>query len=139
MENKNNTLLIGIGGIVLGFIIGAICFGSFGMGGRGMMGNRYSGNDAHMMNDGHMMMDNKMDMDDMMGSMMSGLEGKTGDTFDQAFISEMIVHHEGAVAMAEKVLQVSTRPELRTLAGNIISAQNAEIAQMKGWLAVWFK
>lgn len=103
------------------------------------MGNRYSGNDAHMMNDGRMMMDSKMDMDDMMDSMMSGLQGKTGDAFDQAFISEMIVHHEGAVAMAEKVLQVSARPELRMLAENIISAQNAEIAQMKGWLAVWFK
>lgn len=103
------------------------------------MRNRYFGNDMHMMDNGHMMMNSEMDMDDMMGSMMSGLEGKTGDAFDQAFISEMIVHHEGAVAMAEKVLQVSTRPELRTLAGNIISAQNAEIAQMKGWLAVWFK
>lgn len=137
MENKNNTAWIAIGGIILGFIIGAFCFGGFGMSRNNMMGgDRY--NQMHMMGDG-IMMDDDMDMDSMMDSMMSGLEGKTGDEFDKAFITEMIVHHEGAVAMAEKVLEVSTRPELRTLAENIINAQTSEIAQMKAWLAEWFK
>ena len=137
MENKNNIIWVAIGGIILGLVIGAFCFGSFGMrGGKGMMGNNTYEN-SHMMGDG-MMMNNDMDMDDMMGSMMSGLEGKTGDAFDKAFIEGMIVHHEGAVKMAEKVLEVSTRPELRTLATNIISAQTSEIAQMNAWLTEWF-
>jgi predicted outer membrane protein len=29
-----------------------------------------------------------------MNDMMKGLEGKTGDEFDKAFLKEMIVHHE---------------------------------------------
>ena len=138
MENKNNVVWVGIGGIILGLIIGAFCYGSFSMwGGKGMMGNnRYD--DKHMMGDG-MMMNDEMDMDDMMDSMMSGLEGKTGDAFDKAFIEGMIIHHEGAVAMAEKVLEVSKRPELIALANNIITAQNSEITQMKSWLIEWFK
>lgn len=138
MENKNNVVWVGIGGIILGLVVGAFCFGSFGMwGGKGMMGNnRYD--DKHMMGDG-MMMNDEMDMDDMMDSMMSGLEGKTGDAFDKAFIEGMIIHHEGAVAMAEKVLEVSKRPELIALANNIITAQNSEITQMKSWLIEWFK
>ena len=137
MENKNNMIWVAIGGIILGLVIGAFCFGSFGMwGGRSMMGNnRYE--NSHMMGGG-MMMDDNMDMDDMMDSMMSGLEGKTGEAFDKAFIEGMIVHHEGAVKMAEKVLEISTRPELRTLATNIITAQTNEITQMKKWLSEWF-
>ncbi len=132
MENKNNMLWVALGGIVLGFMIGVFCFKGYGM-----MGGQYKG--THMMNNGHVMMDNEMDMDSMMEGMMTSLEGKTGDTFDKAFIEEMIVHHEGAVLMAQKVLEVSKRPELITLANNIISAQTSEINQMKTWLSLWFK
>jgi uncharacterized protein (DUF305 family) len=78
-------------------------------------------------------------MDGMMMDMMSGLSGKTGDSFDQAFLSEMIVHHQGAVEMAQSVLKNSKRPELIKLANDIISAQNKEIDMMKGWQGVWFK
>lgn len=67
------------------------------------------------------------------------LEGKTGDAFDQAFLKEMIVHHEGAVVMAQQVLATSKRPELIKLANDIISAQTKEIAQMKEWQKAWFR
>ncbi len=139
MENKNNIVWVGIGGIIIGLIVGTFCFGSFGMrGNRGMMGSNDRYENSHMMQDGAMMNDD-MDMDDMMDSMMSGLEGKTGDAFDKAFIEGMIVHHEGAVEMAEKVLDVSKKAELITLANNIIIAQNIEIIQMKKWLTEWYK
>jgi uncharacterized protein (DUF305 family) len=78
-------------------------------------------------------------MDDMMTVMMASLEGKTGDVFDEAFLDEMIPHHEGAVLMAQKVLDVSKRPELRALAEEIITAQEKEIAQMQTWKKEWFK
>lgn len=91
----------------------------------------------HQMPDGSMMMDrdNKMgmDMDDMMEGMMAELDGKTGEEFDEAFIKEMIVHHEGAVEMAEAALKHAKRPELIELAKAIIDAQNKEIQMMKGW------
>ncbi len=90
----------------------------------------------HMMTDGKM---NHGDMKGVMGGMMQGLEGKTGKDFDKAFLTEMIVHHEGAVVMAEAVLKNSKQPELITLANDIISAQTKEIEMMKGWLSEWFK
>ncbi len=88
---------------------------------------------------GHMrMMDEKGGMHMMMGGMMQGLEGKKGAAMEQAFLEEMIVHHEGAVAMAEALLKETKRPELVTLGTAIVIAQTEEIAQMKAWLAEWF-
>jgi uncharacterized protein (DUF305 family) len=81
----------------------------------------------------------KMDMTDTMHSMTSGLEGKTGDAFDKEFLSQMIVHHEGAVAMAQQVLAQSKRPELLKLAQDIITAQTKEISTMQEWQKAWFK
>jgi uncharacterized protein (DUF305 family) len=73
-----------------------------------------------------------------MGDMMSGLEGKTGDAFDQAFIEEMIVHHQGAVDMATAAQTSAKHPEIKTMADAIIKAQTAEIAQMKEWQKSWY-
>ncbi|MBX9765118.1 DUF305 domain-containing protein [Patescibacteria group bacterium] len=77
-------------------------------------------------------------MQHSMEQMMAGLEGKTGDAFDKAFLEEMIVHHEGAVEMAEALLKNTTRPELTKLGNDIITAQTGEIQMMKGWLQEWF-
>jgi len=88
----------------------------------------------HQMPDGTEMA-NSGDMSSMMGDMMKGLEGKTGDDFDRAFLSEMIVHHQGAVDMAQAVLKNSKRPELLNLAREIITAQTKEIEMMKLWIA----
>lgn len=98
-----------------------------------------SSNMMHQMPDGSMMGgNNKMDMNSMMSTMMAGLNGKTGAEFDKAFLSEMIVHHQGAVVMAQAVLKNSKRPELIKLANDIISAQKEEIAKMQGWQKAWF-
>jgi uncharacterized protein (DUF305 family) len=43
-------------------------------------------------------------MSGAMAGMMSELNSKTGDDFDKAFLSEMIVHHQGAVQMAQAAL-----------------------------------
>jgi uncharacterized protein (DUF305 family) len=50
----------------------------------------------------------------------------------------MIVHHEGAVEMAEAALEHAKHEELKTMANAIISAQTSEIAQMKQWLRDWY-
>jgi uncharacterized protein (DUF305 family) len=80
----------------------------------------------------------QMTMEESMGSMTASLNGKTGDAFDQAFLREMVIHHEGAVTMAEQVLATSKRPELRKLAEDIIAAQTKEINMMRDWGKSWF-
>ncbi|KND50557.1 MAG: hypothetical protein AB198_01785 [Parcubacteria bacterium C7867-003] len=95
---------------------------------------------SHRMSDGSMMNDDNdaMSMSKMMASMNTELRGKTGDEFDKAFISEMILHHQGAVEMAELALQNAQHTEIKVLANAIIAAQNKEIADMKSWQEAWY-
>lgn len=92
---------------------------------------------THQMPDGSTM-SNSM-MKDSMDAMMTGLQGKTGDEFDKAFLSEMIMHHEGAVDMAEAALRDAKHQEIKDLASAIITAQTKEIGMMKGWQTQWYK
>lgn len=92
----------------------------------------------HMMSDGSMMHDIGMSMGGAMDDMMAGLSGKTGDEFDKAFLSGMIMHHEGAVAMAQAALRDAKHQEIKTMANDIISAQTQEISQMRTWLKNWY-
>lgn len=78
-------------------------------------------------------------MQSSMDSMTAGLQNKSGDEFDKAFLNEMIIHHQGAIDMADLVLRKSNRPELKQLADNITAAQTKEIDQMETWLAEWYK
>ena len=77
-------------------------------------------------------------MDGMMSSMSAVLDGKTGDEFDQAFLTEMIAHHAGAIQMAELALKNAKHDEIRTTAQAIITAQDAEIKQMRTWQGAWY-
>jgi len=92
----------------------------------------------HQMPDGSMMGSNSMSMSEMMSSMNAELRGKTGDEFDQAFLAEMIVHHQGAVEMAVLALTNAKHQEIKDLADAIISAQNTEISKMKEWQKNWY-
>lgn len=107
-------------------------------GGYLLAGSQTPGEDEHMMRGGIMMHNSQMGMGDAMSGMMQGLEGKTGDAFDQAFLSEMIMHHEGAVQMAEAALGNAKHEEIKAMANAIISAQTTEIQQMEDWQRSWY-
>jgi uncharacterized protein (DUF305 family) len=73
-----------------------------------------------------------------MAGMDHGVAPAEGQPYDAAFIDSMIVHHEGAIVMANQALEQAERPELRELATAIVDAQAAEIAQMREWRGAWF-
>jgi uncharacterized protein (DUF305 family) len=74
----------------------------------------------------------------MMDTTMMAHLGESDSLYDQRFIDMMIPHHEGAIAMAKDALEKATRPEIRTMAGNIIGAQQKEIDQMRAWRKSWY-
>lgn len=83
-----------------------------------------------------------MEMPGMRESMqmeMTALDKARDKDFDAEFIRLMIPHHNGAVLMAKEALTKSEKPEIKTLAGNIIKAQEAEIKMMKEWKTKWSK
>lgn len=114
---EKNTTLIAVVMLIIGLAIGFVAFG----GSSDTAPTVTAG--SHMMADGTMMPNvaTGANMNHSMDAMMSGLEGKTGDAFDKAFLEEMIVHHEGAVLMAEALLKNTARPELQKL-GTIFRA-----------------
>ena len=77
--------------------------------------------------DGHSMsqMEGMMTMEQM-----DGLNQAKGPQFDKMWATMMIDHHRGAVSMAKAVQTAGSNVDVRTLAGSIIAAQEAEIAEL---------
>ena len=74
-----------------------------------------------------------------MGDGMKKFEAATGKDFDLMFLDMMTPHHAGATAMGREALTKAERPEIKTLANQIIKEQEAEIKQMADWKAKWSK
>jgi predicted outer membrane protein len=75
--------------------------------------------------------------DNNMASMSSSLEGKIGDDFDKEFVSQMIIHHQGAIDMASRAASQAKHQEIKDLSEDIIDAQQSEITQMRQWQMKW--
>jgi len=86
------------------------------------------------------------EMQDMPGHDMSSMDGMmtpedmeklstlTGAAFDTLWLELMIAHHEGAVKMADIAKAGGKNADVRTLLDAVITAQTAEITEMKGLL-----
>lgn len=66
---------------------------------------------------------------------LAALEAASGADAGPLFLEQMIVHHEGAVAMAEEALAKGENADVLKLAEAVIADQTAEIAEMKEMLA----
>ncbi|MFT4135479.1 DUF305 domain-containing protein [Microbacterium sp.] len=84
----------------------------------GMSGMDHGGTDDGMMSD-----------DDM-----TALEEADGATASRLFLEQMIEHHDGAIDMAQDVLEDGQSPEVRALAEQIIQTQQSEISEMQALL-----
>ncbi|MCY1673755.1 DUF305 domain-containing protein [Pseudarthrobacter sp. SL88] len=75
-----------------------------------------------------------------MGGMVDGdgiakLKAAQGTEAARLFLQQMTGHHEGAIDMARQEISSGKYPQTVQLARDIIKAQEAEIAEMKGLLA----
>jgi uncharacterized protein (DUF305 family) len=70
----------------------------------------------------------------MTAEQMTALQGLSGTAFDTMFLQMMIDHHTGAIDMSNTELRGGTNPDAKKLAQDIITAQQAEITEMKGML-----
>ncbi len=129
MENKNQTVIVGVVLLLVGLAIGY----GISTAREHRMESVVENRTQPVAEQDHGTMHGAME------SMTAGLKGKTGKEFEKAFLDEMIIHHEGAVDMANMVLDVSENEELRNLAFQIIAAQTTEIEQMNFWRKEWFK
>ena len=77
-----------------------------------------------------------MGMKGMMGSMNDKMAAMpmTGNA-DVDFAAMMRIHHLGAIDMAEAELKDGKNAEMRTMAKNIVAAQQKAIAQLEKFLA----
>lgn len=72
--------------------------------------------------------------------MMRDLDDLSGDDLDEAFLTDMIGHHMGAVMMSQQLIvrDLADHPAVERLAVDIRDEQTREIAMMRRWLRDWF-
>ena len=89
----------------------------------------------------------------MTASPMAGMEGMAMGTpaaaadhdmagasveFDQLYIDMMIPHHASIIALAQAAQDRLTDERLQNIAANIITAQQAEIEELRGYREQWY-
>jgi uncharacterized protein (DUF305 family) len=75
------------------------------------------------------------DMSEMAGMMsaedMDSLGAMAESEFDDMWLTMMVEHHEGAIKMATDIQAHGTNPDVKTLAEQIVTAQQAEVDEMR--------
>lgn len=70
---------------------------------------------------------------------MPNLTQLSGDELDKAYIRGMIDHHTASIQMAESLMQITEKEELKTLARQVIDGQTTKITQLKTWYDAYQK
>jgi len=65
---------------------------------------------------------------------MQELQSASGSEAGDLFLEQMIVHHEGAIEMADTVIDDGRHPDVGALADEIVASQTDEIGRMRSML-----
>lgn len=81
-----------------------------------------------------------MQMQEVMSRMNDSMKNMrmSGDT-DRDFMKMMIPHHQSAIGMARIELRYGHRPQLKSMARDIMSSQGKEIGEMRAFLRQWYR
>jgi uncharacterized protein (DUF305 family) len=128
---KHHTKLA-LAGLLLAVALTAAACGGAG-GGAGKMDHGGMGKDGGGEGEKNTVMEGTehSKMDSGSGGMASGMLMENGRYSDERFIDAMVPHHRGAVEMAEVALENAEHGEVRRLSEDIVSAQEAEIEELK--------
>jgi uncharacterized protein (DUF305 family) len=63
---------------------------------------------------------------------------KAAVPYDLMFIDAVVVHHQGAIAMAQPADSNAMHPELKNFARKVMEDQSREVALMTQWRDQWF-
>lgn len=132
MKISRESLLFGVIGLLLGVLIAGAS--------AGLAVNNNNRSMMQMMGINTSLIKNTSSDDHMgmsMNDMSDQLTNRSGDDFDQYFVSMMISHHQGAIDMAKLAETRAKHDEIKQLSKNIIEAQTVEINNMKEWQRTW--
>jgi uncharacterized protein (DUF305 family) len=64
--------------------------------------------------------------------------GQADRTFDLRYVNAMIAHHRGAMFLAQQLGENTTRPEMKSLAEEILKNEPGAIAELYTWKKDWY-
>ena len=120
--------------LVLGIVLGSMVHGAMGAG-QAVAAQAPDCEKMHAMMESHIRSDaDKAMMGAMMAMHHSMMTTKMTASAARDFMLMMIPHHQSAIDMARAELKYGKDARVRALATSIISAQQQEIDEMRGWL-----
>lgn len=72
-----------------------------------------------------------------LGSDAQTIAVPAADSVAVGFAQDMSVHHDQAIQMASTAFAATASPEIRSLAFDVLTTQQAQVGQMQGWLSLW--
>lgn len=126
MKNNKNSIVV-IAAIAIVAIAGIMAFAINRTGNNAAMDNNMMGESSNTLNA-------QADKNSADYKQYAALKGQE---YDQMFLANMTMHHQGAIEMANLALTNASHQEIKTLASAIIAAQTSEITNMTAWQKTW--
>lgn len=68
----------------------------------------------------------------------SGMQKNSVTDKELMFINDMLAYNRGSIIMAEQVIDLSSRADMKEIATNLIRTKSEEISRLNNWKASWF-